>query len=144
MRRRGLAFEFFDESFRQGEQSLPLSLDFVDVLNDHNRTFDRAVFSNDWGTQQRYPRLSAIPTQAERFFDPGLLAAQSAGKRIFGRLQPYPIDSNRTPLRVIFNAIPRRQGVPKDTPRLWVGQAQSAIRRIGQQDTHRHGVEYRF
>ena len=54
MRRKGLAFEFFDESFRQGEQSLSLSLDFVDVLNDHDRTFDRGeTWGETWGRSPR-------------------------------------------------------------------------------------------
>jgi len=70
-----LALEFFDEGFCQAKQSLSLSLDFVDVLNDYDRALDRAVFSNDWRTQQGYPRLCAISTQAQRFFDPGRLAA---------------------------------------------------------------------
>jgi hypothetical protein len=75
-----LAFEFSNESFRQGEQSLSLSLDLVYVLNHYDRALDGAVFSNDRGTPQGYPRLCAIRTQAECFFDLRLLSAQGAGE----------------------------------------------------------------
>ena len=118
-RRRGLAFKFLDESFRQGEQPFSLSLDFVDVLNDYHRALNRAVPSNDWCTQQGYPRLCAIRTQAERFFNTGLLSAQGAGKGILATLESSAIDSNRTPLRVVFYDMPGRGGGSEryDSPR---------------------------
>src|SRR6187402_489090 len=65
---------FFGESFRQGDQSLSLSFDFVDILN--YCSLDRAVASNDWRPKQGDPNLCAIRMQAECIFRARVLSAK--------------------------------------------------------------------